>query len=226
MKIGIIGSGNIGGTLAKYLINLGHEVIISNSRGPASLTEVVEKTGAIAGTVEEAAAAEDLIIIAIPEKAIPNLPVSILSISKAIIIHSGNYYPSRDGRNIDIENGLTDSEWVAKVIGHPVIKAFNNIVAGSLAAKALPKENPGRIALSVAGDNLADKLSIMQLIDEIGFDAIDAGAIASSWRQQPSEPAYCRDLDKQNLIDALEKADINKRAENLALADEIARPYL
>ena len=115
---------------------------------------------------------------------------------------------------------------MAKVIGHPVIKAFNNIVAGSLAAKALPKENPGRIALSVAGDNLADKLSIMQLIDEIGFDAIDAGAIASSWRQQPGEPAYCRDLDKQNLIDALEKADINKRAENLALADEIARPYL
>ncbi|QIH34761.1 NAD(P)-binding domain-containing protein [Sphingobacterium sp. DR205] len=225
MKIGIIGSGNVGSTLAKYLINLGHEVIISNSRGPASLTEVVEKTGAIAGTVEEAAAARDLVIIAIPEKAIPNLPVSILSISKAIIIHSGNYYPSRDGRNIDIENGLTDSEWVAKVIGHPVIKAFNNIVAGSLVAKALPKGHPDRIALSVAGDNLDDKHSVMQLIDEIGFDAIDAGAIASSWRQQPGEPAYCRDLDKQNLIVALGESDINKRTENLALADEIARPY-
>lgn len=225
MKIGIIGSGNVGSTLAKYLINLGHEVIISNSRGPASLTEVVEKTGAIAGTVEEAAAARDLVIIAIPEKAIPNLPVSILSISKAIIIHSGNYYPSRDGRNIDIENGLTDSEWVAKIIGHSVIKAFNNIVAGSLAAKALPKGHPDRIALSVAGDNLADKHSVMQLIDEIGFDTIDAGAIASSWRQQPGEPAYCRDLDKQNLIVALGESDINKRTENLALADEIARPY-
>ncbi|WP_454881959.1 NADPH-dependent F420 reductase [Sphingobacterium detergens] len=226
MKIGILGSGNMGSILAKYLINLGHEVIISNSRGPASLADVSAKTGTTAGTAEEAAAAQDLVIIAVPEKAIPSLPVQILSTSQAIIVHSGNYYPSRDGSNTAIENGLTDSEWVAKVIRHPVIKAFNNIVAGSLASKARPQGSPERISLSVAGDDLKAKRFIMRLIDEIGFDALDAGAIASSWRQQPGEPAYCHDLDKQNLIIALEKADINKRAENRALADELARPYL
>ena len=127
MNIGIIGSGNIGGTLARYLTNLGHQVIIANSRGPESLREIAAETGANPVTAEEAAGAKDLVIIAIPEKAIVNLPIAILAASKAIIVDAGNYYPSRDGQNADIEGGLTDSEWVASVIGHPVIKAFNNI---------------------------------------------------------------------------------------------------
>lgn len=225
MKIGIIGSGNIGSALAQYLVKLGHEVTISNSRGVASLKEIVVQTGAIAGTVEETAHAQDLVIIAVPEKAIPKLPLEIISVSKAVIIHVGNYYPSRDGKNADIENGLTDSEWVTKVIGHPVIKAFNNILAQSLASKALAAGDANRVALSVAGDNLNDKQLVMNLIEQIGFDAIDAGLLSSSWRQQPGEPAYCQDLDKQNLMIALEKADINQRAENMAKADEQARPY-
>ncbi|RDV12622.1 NADP oxidoreductase [Pontibacter diazotrophicus] len=226
MEIGIIGAGNIGSTLAGYLTNLGHQVTIANSRGPESLSEIAAKTGATPVTTQEAAGAKDLVIIAIPDKAIVNLPTDILSASKAIVVDAGNYYPSRDGRNAAIEGGLTDSEWVAQVLGHPVIKAFNNIVAPSLASKAVPAGSPNRIALSVAGNDEREKQMVMELIDKIGFDAIDGGALSESWRQQPGEPAYCQDLDKDALKAALQKADISKRAENLEQADEIARPYL
>jgi 8-hydroxy-5-deazaflavin:NADPH oxidoreductase len=225
MNVGIIGSGNIGSILAGYLTTLGHEVSIANSRGPESLSEVAAKTGARPVTTEEAAGAKDLVIIAIPEKAIVHLPISILAASRAIVVDAGNYYPSRDGQNPDIEGGLTDSEWVAKVIGHPVIKAFNNIVAPSLASKAVPAGRPGRIALSVAGKEEEQKQVVMKLIDDIGFDAIDGGLISDSWRQQPGEPAYCQDLDKNTLKSALQQADIGQRAANLAKADEMARPF-
>lgn len=226
MEIGIIGAGNIGSTLAEYLTNLEHEVMIANSRGPESLIKISQKTGAKPVTAEEAAGAKDLVIIAIPTKAMVNLPIEILSTSKAIIVDAGNYYPSRDGRIADIEGGLTDSEWVAKVIGHSVIKAFNNITAPSLASKAVPAGAPNRIALSVSGNEEEQKQVVKKLIDEIGFDAIDGGLLSDSWRQQPGEPAYCQDLDKGSLEAALQEADISKRAENLAQADEMARPYL
>lgn len=226
MEIGIIGSGNIGSTLAGYLTELGHQVMIANSRGPESLKEIADKTGVKPVTTEVAAAAKDIIIIAIPAKATVNLPKEILSASKAIVIDAGNYCPSRDGQIPDIAGGLTDSEWVAKVIGHPVIKAFNNIVAPSLASKALPAGSPNRVSLSVAGDDDQQKQVVLKLVGEIGFDAIDGGPLSESWRQQPGEPAYCRDLDKISLKAALENADIGERTENLAKADEMARPYL
>lgn len=226
MEIGIIGSGNIGSALAGYLTALGHQVSIANSRGPESLREVAAKTGATPVTPAQAAEAKDVVIIAIPVKAIINLPVGVLSASKAIIVDAGNYYPSRDGQISDIQGGLTDSEWVAKVIGHPVIKAFNNIVAPSFASKAVSAGRPNRIALSVAGNEEEQKHTVMKLIHDIGFDTIDGGLLSESWRQQPGEPAYCQDLDKDKLKSALLQADINRRAENLAKADEIARPYL
>lgn len=226
MEIGIIGSGNIGSTLAGYLTKLGHQVTIANSRGPETLTDIAGKTGAKATTAEEAASAKDLVIIAIPQKAMVKLPIDILSASKAIVVDAGNYYPSRDGEITEIANGATDSEWVSKVIGHPVIKAFNNIIAPSLASKGTPSGTDKRIALSVAGDNAEQKQTVMKLIDEIGFDAIDGGLLSESWRQQPGEPAYCQDLDRENLKTALQQADNSKRAENLAIADEMARPYL
>lgn len=225
MEIGIIGSGNIGSILAGYLTALGHQVTIANSRGPESLGDIAAKTGATPVNAVEAAKVKDLVIIAIPAKAIVDLPIDVLSTSQAIIIDSGNYYPSRDGQIADIQAGLTDSEWVAKVIKHPVIKAFNNIVAPSLASKALVAGSPERIALSVAGNDEQQKQAVMKLIDEIGFDAIDGGLVSESWRQQPGEPAYCQDLDENTLKSALQQADINKRAENLAKADEMVRQY-
>lgn len=225
MKIGIIGSGNIGTALVHHLTKIGHEVRIANSRGPETLKDVAAETGAMAVTAEEAAAAEDLVIVTIPEKSIPELPIDVLSASKAIIVDTGNYYPTRDGELTEIVAGQTDSAWVASVIGHPVIKAFNNIYAASLAEKGLPAGSPNRIALSVAGDNESEKQVVMQLIDAIGFDAIDGGSLSESWRQEPGSPAYCHDLDKEALKTALEQADQSKRAESRAAADEQARAF-
>lgn len=226
MKIGIIGSGNIGTALVHHLTRIGHEVMIANSRGPETLKDLASETGATPVTAEQAAAAEDLVIITIPEKAIPELPIDVLSASKAIIVDTGNYYPSRDGALKEIVAGTPDSAWVASVIKHPVIKAFNNIYAASLAEKGLPAGSPNRIALSVAGDDESHKQVVMQLIDDIGFDPIDTGALSESWRQEPGSLAYCHDLDKEALRTALDDADASKRAENRAAADEQLRSLL
>lgn len=226
MEIGIIGSGYVGSTLAGHLTALGHKVIIANSRGPESLAEVAEKTGATAAAVEQAASAKDIVIVAVPPTAMEKLPVQILSASQVIIIDTGNYYPSRDGENPELEGGLTDSEWTAKVLGHPVIKAFNNILSTSLASKSMPEGSPDRVAVSVAGDQEEHKQIVQALINEMGFDAIDGGSLSESWRQQPGTPAYCRDLGKEALAAAFEEADPGKRTQYLEMADEAIRPFL
>ncbi|MCW3058793.1 MAG: coenzyme F420-dependent oxidoreductase [Capsulimonas sp.] len=225
LDIGIIGSGHIGGTLARRLTALGHQVSIANSRGPASLAELSAETGAIAATAEEAARAKDVVIIAVQEKAAPQLPGDILAASSAVVIDTGNYYPSRDGQIAEIEAGLTESEWVARVLGRPVVKAFNNIFAASLATGGLPAGAPGRICLSVAGDDPRAKETTLNLLDALGFDGIDAGALADSWRQQPGTPAYCKDLDTDGLKAALSEADASQGAEYRAQANEAARAY-
>ena len=199
MDIGIIGSGNIGSTLARQLTALGHQVAIANSRGPASLSTVAAETGATAATVEQVARAQDVVIITIPEAAVPQLPRDILAKTSAVIVDTGNYYPARDGRIAEIDGGLTDSEWVARMLRVPVVKAFNNIVVDSLATRGAPAGTPGRICLSVAGDDPPAKELVLGLIDTLGFDGIDAGTLADSWRQHPGTPAYCRDLDMTGL---------------------------
>jgi predicted dinucleotide-binding enzyme len=225
MEIGIIGSGHIGSILARHLTALGHTVVIANSRGPASLAALAAETGATAATVEQAARAQDVVIISIPEKAVPELPRDILAATPAVVVDTGNYYPSRDGRIAEIDGGLTDSEWVARVLGRPVVKAFNNIVANSLATRGVPAGTPGRVCLSVAGDDERAKQAVLGLIEALGFDGIDAGNLADSWRQQPGTPAYCRDLDAAGLKAALAQADAGEIARYRAEADEAARPY-
>jgi len=225
MDIGIIGSGNIGGILARRLTALGHRVSVANSRGPASLAALAAETGATAATVEQAARARDVIIVAVPESAVPELPRDILAAMSAVVVDTGNYYPSRDGRIAEIDGGLTDSEWVARVLGRPVVKAFNNIVADSLAARGVPAGAPGRICLPVAGDDPRAKELVLGLLDALGFDGIDAGTLADSWRQQPGAPAYCRDLDSDGLKAALAQANAGQIADYRAQADEAARAY-
>ena len=225
IEIGIIGSGNIGKTLARHLTALGYPVFIANSRGPASLAAVAAETGATPATVEQAARAQDVVIIAVPEKAVPQLPRDILAATSAVVVDTGNYYPSRDGRIAEIDGGLTDSEWVARVLGLPVVKAFNNIVAASLATRGAPAGTPGRICLSVAGNDPRAKDPVLGLIDALGFDGIDAGTLADSWRQHPGTPAYCRDLDADGLKTALAQANRGQIAYYRARADEVARPY-
>ena len=225
MEIGIIGSGNIGSTLARQLTALGHHVSVANSRGPASLADLAAETGATAATTEQAASAQDLVIIAIPQKAVPELPRETLKRTAAAVVDTGNYYPSRDGAIVEIDGGLTDSEWVARVVGRPVIKAFNNIVARSLAARGVSAGEPGRVCLSVAGDDPRAKKMVQDLVGALGFDAIDAGPLADSWRQQPGTPAYCRDLDAPALEAALAQADATRITAYRRKADEEAAPY-
>ena len=225
MDIGIIGSGHIGSTLTRDLTRLGHRVAVANSRGPASLAALAAETGATAATVEQAARAADVVIVTVPEKAVPHLPPGLLAGSSAVVVDTGNYYPSRDGRIAELEDGLPESAWVARVLGVPVVKAFNNIYAQSLATRGVPAGTPGRVALSVAGDDPGAKAVALGLVDALGFDGLDAGSLADSWRQQPGTPAYCRDLDADGLRAALAEADAGQLARYRAEADEAARAW-
>jgi hypothetical protein len=208
VKIGIIGAGNIGGALTRRLTALGHQVAVANSRGPETLSELADETGATAVSVDEVANGADLVIVTIPQKAIPLLPERILdgAAAAAPIVDTGNYYPTRDGRIDPIESGVAESRWVSEQLGHPVVKAFNNIRAQHLLELGKPAGSPGRIALPVAGDDPNTKRTVMELVDALGFDPIDAGTIDKSWRQQPGTPVYAADLDAAGVTRALAEA--------------------
>lgn len=210
MKIGIIGAGQIGGTLARRLAKLGHSVSIANSRGPASLATLAVETGAKAVSVPDAAQGADLVVVTIPQKSVPLLPKDLFRDvpAEVIVVDTGNYYPSfRDGTIAEIESGLTESGWVAKHLGRPVLKVFNNIMAHSLAEGGLSPGAKGRIALPVAGDDPRAKAVVMGLVDALGFDGIDAGSLDESWRQQPGTPVYCTDYDADGVRRALSRAE-------------------
>ena len=194
MKIGIIGAGNIGGTLTRRLSALGHQVFVANSRGPETLAELAKQTGAAPVTVKEAARSGEIVIVTIPMKNVPDLPKDLFDgVSKDVVIETCNYYPQRrDGRIDEIEQGLPESRWVERHLGRPVIKAFNNIYAEHLMKLGRPKGDPDRIALPVSGDDAIAKQEVMRLVDELGFDPLDAGELDQSWRQQPGTPGLCR----------------------------------
>ena len=210
MRIGIIGAGQIGGTLARRLAALGHEVSIANSRGPASLAELAKETGAKPVTVEQAARSGDVVIVTIPMKNVPRLPSDLFEgvPENVVVVDTGNYYPQqRDGRIDAIEHGTTESRWVSERLGRPVVKAFNNIYARHLLENGKPKGAPGRIALPVAGDDRRAKDIVIRLLDELGFDGVDAGSLDESWRQQPGTPVYGSDLEVQGVRKALSAAN-------------------
>jgi hypothetical protein len=210
MKIGIIGAGNIGGTLTRRLRALGHEVSVANSRGPETLADLAKETGAQAVTPKEAARAGELVIVTIPEGHILELPKDLFAgvPDKVVVVDTGNYYPrERDGRIAEIEAGLPESRWVEEQLGRPVIKAFNNIDSRHLMAKGRPANSSGRIALPVAGDDPKAKATVMKLVNELGFDAVDAGGLDDSWRQQPGSPVYSTDLNAEGVRHALGQAN-------------------
>jgi predicted dinucleotide-binding enzyme len=156
MKIGIIGTGNIGGALTRRLRQLGYEVSVANSRGPESLAGLARETGANALPLDEVARGSDLIVVTIPEKNVPDLPATLFEgvPGDVIVVDTGNYYPAqRDGRIEAIEDGLAESRWVERQLARPVVKAFNTIYATHLFEKGRPPDSEGRIALPVAGDD-------------------------------------------------------------------------
>jgi predicted dinucleotide-binding enzyme len=215
MKIGIIGAGHIGGTLTRRLTALGHQVSVANSRGPQTLTDLARETGATPVTSSEAARGNDLVVITIPEGRVPELPADLFADTPddVVVVDTGNYYPQRDGRIAEIEEGMPESRWVANQVGRPVIKAFNNIYARDLMEAGKPAGAPDRIALPVAGDDDAAKGVVMRLIDELGFDAVDAGGLDESWRQQPGTPVYATNLDAAGVRRALAEARPERPAE-------------
>ncbi|QHD87503.1 NAD(P)-binding domain-containing protein [Gordonia sp. JH63] len=216
VKIGIIGAGFIGGTLTRRLTSLGHEVRVANSRDPETLAELASETGATAVWAADAAKDADLVIVSIPQKNTPDLAPGILDARKpdAPVIETNNYYPQqRDGKIEAIENGTPESVWVSDLLGVPVYKVFNGIYWKHLLNKGVPAGTEGRIALPIAGDDTAGKEIVFRVVDELGFDPVDAGPLAESWRQQPGTPVYGKDFGVDDTLKALADASSERTAE-------------
>ncbi|MCV0413790.1 MAG: NAD(P)-binding domain-containing protein [Brevundimonas sp.] len=226
MQIGTIGSGLIGGTVARLAARAGHEVLISNSRGPETLQGLADEIGARAVTAEEAATAADIVVLSIPQGVVRILTPALFAATPATaaIVDTGNYYPSvRDGLVPEIEDGLLDSEWVQARIGRTVVKAFNMIKASSLAERGQGAGAAERIAISIAGDDAEAKTKVAILIDQIGFDVVDAGALSESWRMHPGTIGYCNNYDALTLGAALAAGDRSLIAQYRAASDVFAR---
>jgi len=208
MKIGIIGAGHIGGNLAQLLVRHGHQVVIANSRGPQTLDDVAARTGATPVDVLDAPRDADVVIVAVPLRAVAELPKGLLDSAApgVVVIDTNNYYPQRDGQIRPIDDGMVSSRWVGEQLGRPVVKVFNNIVAQQLLDRPTPPGTEGRRALPVAGDDQRAKVVVLNLVDELGFDAVDIGGLDESWRQQPGTPAYGPDVDAAKLVGLLNEA--------------------
>jgi len=201
MNFGVIGPGNIGEVIVRKLRDAGYPVKMANARGPESLRDLAAKTGATPVALEQVVQDVDMLFIVVPQKAIPGLPEGLLKKAKTetIVVDVGNYYPFRDGRSDELENGLTESVWVERQIGRPVVKTLNTIPSKALMASGRPAGSRDRVALPISGDDNKVKEIVAQLIDRIGFDSVDAGTIAESWRQQPGSPVYCTNPTKEEL---------------------------
>lgn len=209
MKIGIIGTGSIGGTLAKKIRKAGHDVKVANSKGVEGVQSFADEIGAHAVDIYGAVSNVDLIIVSIPLPAIADLSSDLFdNVPLDIpVIDTSNYYPDmRDPHIAEIDQGQVESLWVSEQLKRPVIKAFNNMLAYSLSNYGLPEGSSNRLALAVAGDDALSKKKVMDLVNDIGFDPVDAGSLQDSWRQQPSTPAYCCDWNAQEMKEALSDA--------------------
>ena len=208
MKIGIIGAGEIGGTLVRQYSRAGHRVKITNASGTEKLKGLALETGASAVKLADAIVDVDVIVISIPLIGILKFPQGLLrnvAVNTAII-DTCNYYPIRDGRIKDIENGMPESIWVSDQLQRPVIKAYNSILYRSLQQSGLPRSTVNRLALPIAGDDEKSKEVVSILINDSGFDSLDYGSLEDSWRQQPGSPVYCTDLTLAQLKKSIAKA--------------------
>lgn len=220
MKIGIIGAGQVGSTLIRQYAKAGHEIKMTNASGIEKLKALEIETGVKAVSLNDVVKNIDVLVISIPFFEIPNLAKSLgQSISNdTIIIDTTNYYPIRDGRIDEIENGMLESVWVSNQLSQPIIKVYNSILAGSLVKKGLPKGSMNRIALPISGDNEKSKEVVASLVNNSGFDALDISSLTNSWKQQPGSPIYCTDLNISELKFNLDEAQRNILAERRELA--------
>ena len=209
MRFGIIGAGSIGSIISKKLVKNGHDVKIADARGMEHL-EGKELAG-IPVRIEDVIKNIEILIISLPTKAIPSIGNIINQVGEeVIIVDTSNYYPFRDDKLEEIENGMVESVWVSNQLGRPVIKAFNNLLAYTLENEGTSEDSSGRIAMAVSGNDPSQKQVVMDVVYELGFDAVDSGSLSDSWRQQPGTPAYCTELTKDELMKALKKANKEK----------------
>jgi 8-hydroxy-5-deazaflavin:NADPH oxidoreductase len=222
---GFIGSGNIGTTVARLAVDAGHQVVMSNSRGPETLQDLVADLGsnARAATAEHAAAAGDVVVVTIPLKNYRSVPTDALA--GKVVIDTMNYYPDRDGSiaELDDESTTTSELLQAHLPDSRVVKAFNNIYFGHLAALARSPGADDRSALAIAGDDPDAKATVTELLDEIGYDTVDLGPLAEGWRTQRDTAAY-------GLMYAADPADWSKgpgpaTVETVAAAAASAKRY-
>lgn len=208
MKIGIIGTGLIGTNLARKWVAAGHFVRIANDFDPSALDNSARETGAQALPVADVVKDVEVIVTTIPLYAISSLPRGLFDAvpDEVVLVDTSNYFPARDRTIPAIEQGIVESQWVADQIGRPIIKAFNNQLAYTQAHEGRPAGTPGRFAMSVYGEDSSAKEIVIGLINDLGFDGIDAGQLAESWRQQPGSPAYCTELTAPELKEALGRA--------------------
>ena len=203
--IGLIGSGNIGTAIARQAVAQGHDVVLSNSRGPETLADLVAELGpqARAATPQEAASAGEVVVVTVPFKAYTEVPVEPLA--GKVVIDTNNYYFERDGHYPEIDAGeASPSELLAAHLpGSRVVKAFNAIRADHIVTAGTPAGTPGRRALPIAGDDLEAKAVVASLIDSFGFDVVDAGALVEGRRFDRDKPAYGAELAAPQLSEAL-----------------------
>jgi len=203
--IGLIGAGNIGQAVARLAVDHGYDVVLSNSRGPETLADVVGGLGprAEADTTEGAATRGDIVVVTIPLKAYRDVPVAPLA--GKVVIDTNNYYPQRDGHIAALDDKQETSSGLlqAHLPESHVVKAFNHILAGHLTTHGQPAGSEGRRALVLAGDDQDAKRTVADLLDRFGFDAVDAGPLPESWRFEPGHPAYGPRLDAAGMREAL-----------------------
>lgn len=207
--IGFIGSGNIGSQVARAAIATGHEVVMSNSRGAETLSELIAELGphARAASPVEAAAAGDFVVVSVPVKAIDDVPVAPLD--GKIVLDTNNYYPQRDGQVAELDAGrITVSGLLQRHLpGSQVVKAFNHIRAAEITSDATPSGTPGRRALAIAGDDEEARALVADFIDGVGFDVVDLGPLSESWRIEAGTPGYGAVLTQAELAAATANAE-------------------
>jgi predicted dinucleotide-binding enzyme len=211
MKIGIVGTGSIGSLLAEKLSKAGHQVKVTNTRTMPELEKIAASLGASAATIHEVVKDVDAIIFSMPFNAYKDLPKNLLNDvpQDVVVMDTSNYYPFRDGEVPELEQ-LSESEYISGILNRPLVKVFNNMLEGTLKYKGTTAGAEDRVAISIAGDNQEHKKLVAELVDITGFDTVDAGSLAESWRQQPGTPAYCTELQEAELKEALANAEKGK----------------
>lgn len=210
MKIGILGAGFIGSTLARKLAEAGHEVKVANSRGPETIGANALTTGATAVEASDVVRDVEVLVTSIPLSRMPGIRPLVRGLpADVVVVDTSNYYPLRDGHVQSLDDGQAESLWISEQVGRPVVKAWNAILSGTFETKGRTPGQAGRLAIPVAADRETDKRTAMSLVEDTGFDAIDAGTLAESWRQQPGAPAYCTELTRDDMPAALAGAEKN-----------------